>query len=217
MRVLGLILSVALLASCQSWKALSSDELVPEEAIERIRAKKATEAQSLAEQRAQRQKETFGILADFVGNTYRGEPTGGSAEAVADIQQWTWADEDAPTLLIQHSLEDGSYGGDTLVRRDAETGELSYVYKTTAGFTTRGTFAVSKAGVWEAVEDVEGHAEITKVRSKGHQRSDGALVSTSEYLKNGRWVPGHSFVYTKSDRTLAEHLEKPAVWEVWKR
>lgn len=209
MRFLGIALMVISLASCESWDTLTTDELVPEATMERIKAEKAA-AKALADnERLTLQKRTFGVLADFVGNTYRGEPVGGGADAVADFQQWEWADEDEPSLLIRHSLSDGSYGGDTVVRGDPETGELSYVYTTTAGFITRGTFSVSDAGTWEAIEDVEGHADITKVRSKGHTRSDGALVSSSEYLKNGKWVPGHSFVYREVEETLEELLAAP--------
>ena len=206
------------LTSCQAWEPLTTKDLVPAETMERIKAEKAAAEQNLHADRATLQMETFGILADFVGNTYRGEPIDGSSEAVADIQEWAWADEEEPSLLIRHSLEDGSYGGDTIVRRDSATGKLSYVYTTTAGFVTRGTFEVSEEGTWEAEEDVEGHTDISKVRSSGHVREDGALISSSEYLKkDGTWVTGHGFVYRKSDRTLAEHLDKPAGWKVWKR
>ena len=216
MRLGGIMLTVCLLASCQAWEPLTADELVPEATMERIRAEKAAANQSIADQRAQEQKQTFGILADFVGSTYRGVPVGGGSDAVADIQQWEWADEEASTILIRHSLEDESYGGDTIVRRDEKSGKLSYVYTTTAGFITEGTFDVSDEGTWEAIEDVTGHSDITKVRSNGHIRDDGALISRSEYLKNGTWVPGHSFVYHKSDKTLEQHLKKPAGWKDWK-
>ena len=197
MRILFTSLMTLTLIGCAGYEPLTTDVLVPAETMARVKAQSAIAPPTL------KQRQTYGILAEFPGRTFRGEPAGDSETAVADYQEWAWA-EDGKALLIRHALEDGSYGGDTIVRPSDEEGVLTYVYNTNAGFSTQGTFSVSPDGVWEAVEDVVGQSEVTKVRSRGHRREDGALVSASDYLKHGEWVPGHSFVYVETHADLPE-------------
>ena len=192
MRMISVIAVSLCLVGCTSWGALTEDDLVPEATMERVRSQTVATAA---------QKEKFGVLADLVGRTFRGEPTDSSAGSVADIQLWLWSD-DGETLIIKHRLEDGSYGGDSIVTKNSETGKLSYIYNTNAGFSTQGDFTLDGKGHWEAVEDVSGQSDVTKVRSRGYIREDGAMISNSEYLKNGEWVPGNSFIYHESLQNL---------------
>lgn len=175
-------------AGCAEWGALTRDALVADETMARVKAAKS-QYNVTAQQRAD-----FGFLADFAGRTFRGESVEQSAGGVADIQFWHWS-EDGKGLVVKHRLVDGSYGGNSLITRNRTTGKLSYTYKTNAGFGTYGDFTLSDAGSWEAVETVTGQSDITKVRSRGHIRDDGALISTSDYFKNGEWVPGNRFIY----------------------
>ncbi len=188
MRIVGVLAVCLCVVGCSSWGALMQDELLPEETMERVKAAKSRAAPTAA------QKEHFGVLADLVGRTFRGEPTDASAGAVADVQLWLWSD-DGEALIIKHRLEDGSYGGDSIVTKNTETGKLSYIYNTNAGFSTRGDFVLDGKGTWEAIEEVTGNSDVTKVRSRGYIREDGAMISNSEYLKKGEWVPGNSFIY----------------------
>ena len=197
MRAIFACIIAASLVGCAGWGTLSQDDLLSEETMSRIKAAKSRN------EITPEQREKFGILADFVGRTFRGEPTQSSAESVADVQLWLWSD-DGEDLIIKHRLEDGSYGGDSIVTHDASSGKLAYVYNTNAGFSTHGDFTLSDEGTWEAIEEVTGDSEITKVRSRGHIRADGALISKSEYFKNGEWVPGNSFVYREVWQDLPE-------------
>lgn len=140
------------------------------------------------------QKETFGSLAELVGKTFLGGPGGDSSEQTADVQYWSWA-VGGSVLSITHALEDGSYGGETLVYRDNSTDGLAYVYVTDGGFMTQGSFTLDDEGGWVAEEEVTGHPTITKVRSTGVMKETGELVSTSEYFQNGEWVAGNNFTY----------------------
>ncbi|MEO1406132.1 MAG: hypothetical protein AAFV54_06535 [Pseudomonadota bacterium] len=181
--------AITCFVGCSSWSTLNQDEMLPPEA--RFHATKPAARVAKA---TKWQKETFGPLVEFIGHTYRGEPLEGSSEAVADIQTWNWAIGGAG-VSIQHALEDRSYGGETLIYHDAATDALSYVYVTNAGFRTEGTFELADDGSWVAEEAVTGHPTITKVRSTGSPRSDGSLMSVSEYLQEGEWTPGNQFLY----------------------
>jgi len=190
------------LSACAEWGTLSQNEpLVATET--RMRAKAMShKAEATAEQRA-----AFGVLADFPGRTFRGEPDAGSTEAFADVQQWSWT-EDGTGLLIKHAIEDGSYGGETIVRKNPETGSLDYIYYTNAGFSTQGSFSLGDDGSWEAVEEVTGQGDVTKVRSIGRIQPNGDMLSSSDYFSNGEWTPGHSFTYREVWQELPA-LDKP--------
>lgn len=201
MRILFASLLILSVAGCAGWEPLTTEDLVPADTMARVKAQKGIAPPTL------KQREVYGILAEFPGHIFRGEPAGDSETVLADFQQWSWT-EDGEALLIRHALEDGSYGGDTIVRQSAEDGILTYIYNTNAGFSTQGKFSVSPDGTWEALEDIVGQSDVTKVRSRGYRRADGALISASEYLKNGEWTPGHSFVYVETDADLPE-LQTP--------
>ncbi|MEO0883761.1 MAG: hypothetical protein AAFY34_13675 [Pseudomonadota bacterium] len=181
--------ALAVLSACGSWNTLNKEHMLPPEA-----RPSATPTTPRNVRATPWQRETFGKLVEFVGHTYRGEPLEGSSGAVADIQAWNWAIGGAG-ISIRHALEDRSYGGETIVYFDAETDALAYVYITNAGFRTEGTFEVAEDGSWAAEEAVTGHDTITKVRSTGTQRSDGSLLSESEYYENGEWRSGNRFLY----------------------
>jgi len=142
----------------------------------------------------------FGPLTDFVGKSFRGIP-GGDADAKADIQKWSWALGGA-AIKISHAIEDGSYGGDTYVYKDAATSDLVYVYITNAGFRTEGTITLNQDGSYTADEAVTGHPTITMVRSTSRLNADGSSSMTSEMLENDEWRPGQSFTYQPTSQPL---------------
>ena len=146
--------------------------------------------------------EDFGGLADYVGMTMTGSPTAESDEQFTDVQVWSWA-LGGKAILIRHALEDGSYGGDTYVYKDAKSGKLTYVYITNAGFHTVGEMLPTENG-WIAEEAVTGHPEITRVRSTSVVHEDRSTSMTSEYLTSGKWVAGHAFEYKATDDPLPD-------------
>ena len=146
------------------------------------------------------QSEKFGTLAQYVGKSFKGSPTGDSTEKFVDIQKWEWG-LGGNTILIKHVLADGSYGGDTHVYKDAKTGNLTYVYITSGGFHTTGEMTPTQDG-WVAEEAVTGHETITRVRSTSVVDANGIWLMTSEYLTDGEWVPGHAFEYAETQDPL---------------
>lgn len=201
-RFMLISICAVVLSACAEWGTLTKKGgLVDADTMARAKA-----ASSLTPATAA-QREMFGVLAGFPGRTFRGEPTSESAEALADFQHWAWTD-DGEGLIIRHALEDGSYGGESIVRRDDANGQLTYVYNTNAGFSTEGTFTVNADGTWAAEEEVSGRGEVKKVRSRGEILPSGAMVSVSEYYANGRWTKGHSFEYREVWQDLPE-LQSP--------
>jgi hypothetical protein len=92
----------------------------------------------------------------------------------------------------------------TYVYENAQTGSLDYVYVTSSGFHTSGSFELGEDGSWTAEEEVTGHETITRVRSTGRITPDGQMAMTSEYFANGEWMPGRNVVYGQTTQTLPE-------------
>lgn len=201
-RFIFISLFAVVLSACAEWGTLTQNEsLVDADTMARAKAASSLTPATDA------QREMFGVLAGFPGRTFRGEPTSESSEALADYQHWTWTD-DGEGLIIRHALEDGSYGGESIVRRDESSGQLTYIYNTNAGFSTEGTFTVNEDGTWAAEEEVAGQGDITKVRSRGEILPSGTMISVSEYFANGRWTKGHGFEYREVWQDLPE-LQTP--------
>ena len=131
----------------------------------------------------------------FIGKTFRGElPASKSGKPQIDVSRWERA-LNGRAVRNLHSINDGEYGGETLIFWDADRQQIRYWYFTTAGFFTEGTMSFGSGG-YTAHEVVSGNQNgITEVKSTGSLKSDGTLLTSSQYLKNGTWVPGHSGQY----------------------
>lgn len=145
----------------------------------------------------------FGALETLVGKTWRSVPVGEGEGGPADVSRWS-RDLGGRVLVNRHVLEDGSYGGVTYVYENAQTGSLDYVYVTSGGFHTSGSFELGEDGSWTAEEEVTGHETITRVRSTGRITPDGQMAMTSEYFANGEWMPGRNVVYGPTSQALPE-------------
>jgi hypothetical protein len=136
-------------------------------------------------------------LLPFVGKTWKGEFPGSTTDKpVFDVQHWELI-LNGQAIRIMHSVNDGVYGGETIVVWDKEKEQLIYFYFTTTGFFTQGTFSFD-GNKWIGREYVTGNKDgITEVKSTGEILPDGRLHSKSQYLKNGEWVDGHEFYYVE--------------------
>lgn len=148
--------------------------------------------------RAAELAEALKPLAPFVGKTWRGEFANSTPEKpVIDISRWEVA-LNGSAVRILHSINNGEYGGESLLFHDPKTQKLTYFYFTTAGFYTHGTMEFED-GKLVSRETVTGNADgITEVKGIGEVLPDGRMKSTSEYLKNGKWVKGHEAIYTEA-------------------
>jgi len=155
------------------------------------------------------QAAAFGALSGLAGKTWRSEAAAGTDGGPADISRWGW-DLGGRVMVNRHALEDGSYGGVTYVYENGQTGSLDYVYVTSAGFHTTGSFELGDDGSWTAEEAVTGHDTITRVRSTGRLTADGQMSMTSEYFAKGEWSPGRDVIYVPVDAKIPEITGKLA-------
>ena len=121
----------------------------------------------------------------FVGKTWRGEFRNSKPEKPAiDVARWERA-LNGKAVRVLHSINDGYYGGESVIQWDREKKEIRYHYFSTAGFYNVGTMTVSNRMI-TAIEKVFGNKEgVTEVRSTYELRTDGTMLNRSEYLKNG--------------------------------
>lgn len=155
------------------------------------------------------QAAAFGPLSGLVGKTWRSEPADASQTGPADVSAWSW-DLGGRVLVNRHALEDGSYGGVTYVYENGQTGSLDYVYVTSAGFHTTGSFVLGGDGSWTAEEAVTGHETITRVRSTGRLTDEGKMAMTSEYFAKGEWSPGRNVIYVPMKMAIPAITGTPA-------
>src|SRR4030095_9287211 len=81
-----------------------------------------------------------------------------------DVKKWERA-HNGQAIRILHSINDGAYGGETLLVWDEQRKTIAYYYFTTDGFMTNGTLE-AKDGKFVMHEDVKGDASgVTEVRS----------------------------------------------------
>lgn len=134
----------------------------------------------------------------LVGKTYRGEFKESTPDKpMFDVARYERA-MNGFAIRVLHSVNDGAYGGETLIYWDKQKKAVAFVYVTTAGFQTAGTMTVSK-GRFEANEEVTGNASgITKVRSVSELRGDGKLAVKTEYYKDGSWTTGREMTYSEA-------------------
>lgn len=137
-------------------------------------------------------------LRPYIGKTWRGVLSQPGQPETIDISRWERA-LNGTAIKITHSVNQGEYGGETMLFYDKNKQSLVYYYFATAGFYTHGTMSIDqKNQVLTAEETVENNANgITKVRSSS-QLSATTLRTSSEYLQQGKWVAGHSAVYTEA-------------------
>lgn len=134
-------------------------------------------------------------LRPFLGKTWRGEFKDSKPEKpIVDVSRWERA-LNGQAVRILHSVNDGGYGGESLIFWDKEKSAICYYYFTTAGFYTTGTMTIAD-GKLVALDKVAGNTNgITEVRSTYELRPDGKLLSKSAYVKNGESAGGREILY----------------------
>ena len=105
-------------------------------------------------------------------------------------------------LRTLHSVNEGMYGGESLIFWDKEQQKIIFYYFTTADFYTSGYIEVVGDNQFVAYEDVVGNENgITKVKSTSTYKDNTIEVSTA-YYKKGAWTKPESRTYTASDKAV---------------
>ena len=123
---------------------------------------------------------------------------------VSDVSKWQRV-LNGKALKTTHSINDGAYGGESIIYWDKKQNKYVFYYFTTADFMTVGEIELLSDNSFVAYEDVDGESEmskgITRVRSISTLSADKITVETS-YLKNGEWTKPESRSYSRSDKQV---------------
>ncbi|AFU98472.1 hypothetical protein [Simiduia agarivorans] len=131
----------------------------------------------------------------YIGKTYQGEfKDASSGKTAIDISQWERA-LNGQAIRILHSMNEGQYGGESIIFYDQSVKKIRFYYFTTAGFYTQGD-AEFDGTTFISREQVTGNANgITEVRVKARFDADGHLSMDSEYLKGDTVANTSSAIY----------------------
>ena len=104
-------------------------------------------------------------LQSYIGKTFKGEFANSTLEnPTYDIQYWERA-LNGNAVKITHSVNNGEYGGESMIMWDAKVESLVSWYFTTAGFYTQATMIIENDKL-VSYEKVTGNENgITKVKS----------------------------------------------------
>jgi hypothetical protein len=136
-------------------------------------------------------------FAPFIGKTWRGEFKNSTKEKPQfDVSRWEVALK-GKAVRVVHSVNDGVYGGESLVMWDPAKKTLATFYFTTAGFFTEGTIEF-KDGKMIAREIVRGQQPGVSEVESITEISDGQMRVKARFLKNGQWTDGHEITYVEA-------------------
>lgn len=138
------------------------------------------------------------VLRPYLGKTWKGFFADSTPEKpMYDIATWERA-LNGQAVRTLHSVNDGEYGGESIIFWDSVKQSLVYFYFTTAGFYTNGTMTFEEGKVISH-EYVTGNQNgITEVKSIAEILPDGKLHNKSQYFQNGQWVDGHEITYEEA-------------------
>jgi len=135
-------------------------------------------------------------LEPFIGKTWKGAFKH-AEKPTFDISKWERA-LNGKAVRILHSVNEGEYGGETIMMWNSESKQIEFTYFTTAGFFTKGTVTVEKEKLITR-EQVTGNANgISEVKAVTEFTPEGKLRVRADYMKEAKSVGGHEIDYEKS-------------------
>ena len=134
-------------------------------------------------------------FSQYLGKMFSGEFINSTADRpMRDLLSWERALNGNAVKMV-HSVNDGEYGGETLIMWDDEKGSLMSWYFTTAGSLTISQ-AVIKGEQFISIEDVGANQNgITKVKTIIQLLHGQRLQKKTKYLMNNIWVDGNDMIY----------------------
>lgn len=144
------------------------------------------------------------MFQPYIGAWQSEFPPAKDGSKMIDVSVWERA-LNGKALRTLHSINDGAYGGESLIFWDKEKQKLVFYYFTTADFMTSGEIEVLSDNSFAAYEDVKGESAmskgITKVRSISTLSKSEITVETA-YLKNGEWTEPQKRIYVPSNKKV---------------
>ena len=120
---------------------------------------------------------------------------------VTDVSKWERA-LNGNALRTLHSINNGEYGGESLIFFDNTKQQIVFYYFTTAEFFTTGTIEIVSGNEFIAYEDVTGNENgITKVKSTSTLVDNTIQVSTA-YFKQGTWTDPEARTYRRTTKKV---------------
>ncbi len=136
-------------------------------------------------------------LRPFLNKTWKGKVAETAEKLpIYDIAKWERI-LNGMGIRILHSVNDGAYGGETIIRWDSEKDSLVFYYFTTAGFYTSGTMKFEK-GKLISNEHVKGNKNgISEVKAISQITAEGKMEVESQTFKDGEWSEAGLVVYVE--------------------
>ncbi|CAM4304103.1 hypothetical protein [Pseudoalteromonas byunsanensis] len=144
------------------------------------------------------------IFEPYLGTWQADFAVAGGKPSMQDVSHWEIA-LNGTAVRTLHSINEGMYGGESLILWDQSKQKVVFFYFTTAGFYTQGTMDVLDDGSFVAYEDVAGNQDgITQVKSTS-RFVDGQMEVSTQYLKYGTWTEPEKRHYTRSSKAVKFH------------
>ena len=136
-------------------------------------------------------------LKPFIGNTYKGNFINSTKEnPMIDIISFERA-LNGNAVKVTHSVNNGEYGGETMVMWNSEKEGLQSWYFTSAGSLTIQNVQIKK-DTFISIEDVAGNKNgITKVKTIIEVLHGNRIQKRTKYLMNNLWKDGSEIIYNK--------------------
>lgn len=115
-------------------------------------------------------------------------------QPTVDVMRWERA-LNGRAVRILHSINDGVYGGETLLFWDREKQTVTFYYFATADFMTVGTMTFKDGRILTHEKVAGSGSAVTDVRGIAELREDGSFHVKTEHLKDGTWSTGHEVTY----------------------
>jgi hypothetical protein len=143
-------------------------------------------------------------LRPMLGKTMKGVfPESTPAKPMVDVVRWE-AILNGKAIRVMHSVNDGAYGGETILRWDAEQKTIAFYYFTTADFMTSGTMTIEGTRITTHEKVKDSAQGITAVRGTSELLPDGKLHVKTEYEKEGQWTPGRDMTYEEASDAVVK-------------
>tara|TARA_B100001758_G_scaffold98401_1_gene84108 strand:- start:221 stop:748 length:528 start_codon:yes stop_codon:yes gene_type:complete len=136
-------------------------------------------------------------LKPFIGNTYKGNFINSTKEnPMTDVLSFERA-LNGNAVKVTHSVNNGEYGGETMVMWNSEKEGLQSWYFTSAGSLTIQNVQIKK-DTFISIEDVAGNKNgITKVKTIIEVLHGNQIQKRTKYLMNNLWKDGSEIIYNK--------------------